>query len=392
MDGTGIDGLLNRAADERVVPGTVAMVGDRDGQIYEGAFGVTSIEDSAPVAPDTTFWIASMTKALVSAAALQQIEQGRLELEQPVADVMPEFGELQVLDGWDGDTPRLRPPATQATIRQLLTHTSGLSYFFTNPELLRWHTVTGTPDPVSGLLEMFKAPLVHDPGQVFEYGTSVDWLGRVIEAVTGTDLATCCEQNIFGPLGMPDTTFRPSDAQRDRLMALHTRTPDGGLALFPVELPEEPEFWSGGGGCYSTAGDYMRFIRALLRGGELDGERILQAETVDLMFTDHLHGAPLPDVMESAMPEFSNPVPKLPVEQGFGLGLHVVSEDLPGMRRAGTGDWAGLANCYYWIDRRTGVGALALTQVLPFFDAKIIETVMGFELAVYAAVGSPAAA
>ena len=190
---------------------------------------------------------------------------------------------------------------------------------------------------------------------------------------------------------MSDTTFAPSDAQKDRLMAPHSRTPDGGLAVSPLEPPPDPEFWSGGAGGYATAGDYMRFMRALLRGGELDGERILNPETVDLMFTDHLQGVELPEVSRSAVPELSLDVPKLPVEQGFGLGLHVIHEDLPGMRRAGTGDWAGLANCYYWIDRTSGVAGTFLTAVLPFFDEQVLQAALGFEATAYADVGEPAA-
>ena len=175
-------------------------------------------------------------------------------------------------------------------------------------------------------------------------------------------------------------------------MAIHARTPDGGLMAVPLTSPEDPEFWSGGGGASATAPDYLRFTRALLRGGELDGERILRPETVDLAFSDHLHGAPLPEVMKSAVPELCNDVPSWPVAQAWGLGFHLVLEDMPGMRRAGTGDWAGLANCYYWIDRAAGVTGVFMTQVLPFFDARIVEALSGFEQGVYAEVGAPAAA
>jgi CubicO group peptidase (beta-lactamase class C family) len=133
-------------------------------------------------------------------------------------------------------------------------------------------------------------------------------------------------------------------------------------------------------------------MRAMLRGGELDGERILRSETVDLAFTDHLDGIELPALIESAVPELSNDIPSWPVAQGFGLGFHLVLEDMPGMRCAGTGDWAGLFNCYYWIDRTTGVAGALLTQVLPFFDARIVETSLAFEQAVYSEVGAPAAA
>ena len=145
--------------------------------------------------------------------------------------------------------------------------------------------------------------------------------------------------------------------------------------------------WSGGGGLYSTAGDYLRFMRALLRGGELDGERILRPEAVQLALTDHLQGAPLPaDGTHSAVPELTNDVPALPFKQGFGLGFSLMLEDIPGMRRAGTGDWAGLFNCYFWIDRASGVSGAFFTQVLPFYDARIVQAMLAFNSAVFSAI------
>jgi CubicO group peptidase (beta-lactamase class C family) len=391
MDTGGIDRLLERAVSDRVVPGVVAVVGDRDEALYEGAFGRLRVDGDTPVRPDSMIWIASMTKAIVSVAALQLIEQGRLELEQPVADVLPAFGELQVLEGFDGDTPRLRPPTRQATIANLFTHTAGPGYWFANADALRYHQVTGVPDPTAGRLAvLLEMPLVADPGTRWEYGTSTDWVGQVIEAISGRDLATYCEEKIFHPLGMADATFRPTDEQRARMMPVHSRTPDGGLVPTPLDLPAEPEFWSGGGGGYATAPDYLRFMRALLRGGELDGERILRPDTVELAFTDHLAGVGMPAVVRSVVPEVSNDIEFLPVSQGWGLGFHLVLEDIPGMRNAGTGDWAGLSNCYFWIDRAAGVAGAFLTQVLPFFDARIVETATGFEQAVYAGLGAPA--
>jgi CubicO group peptidase (beta-lactamase class C family) len=191
---------------------------------------------------------------------------------------------------------------------------------------------------------------------------------------------------------MTDTTFTPTDAQRERLMEIHDRTPDGGLRLSEIEILEEPELAFGGEGAYSTAGDYMRFLRTLLRGGELDGTRILEPETVALMFSDHLEGAQLPEVMASAIPELTNDVPSTPFRQGWGLGLHLLLEDVPGMRRAGSGDWAGLFNCYYWVDPATGIAAGIFTQLLPFFDARMVETLLQFEQDIYARLGAATAA
>jgi methyl acetate hydrolase len=387
IDSNTIDGILENVVAGGALPGVIAVVGDRNGTLYEGAFGRLSVEGEEPVRADTMLAIASMTKAITSVAALQLIEQGRLELEQTVASVLPAFGELQVLDGFDGETPRLRAPARQATVRQLLTHTSGLGYWFGNADLLRYHELEGLPDPIAcKRTALDGVPLVGDPGVRWEYGTSTDWLGQVIEAVSSQDLDAYCKQHIFAPLGMTDTTFTPSEHQRERMMALHARSPDGGLALSSIELPRDPEFFSGGGGCYSTAGDYLRFMRALLRDGELDGERILRPETVQLAFTDYLDGLPLPEVMRSALPELTNDVPALPVPQGWGLGLNLLLQDIPGMRRAGTGSWAGLFNCYYWIDRATGVSVAIFTQLLPFFDARTVQSMLELNGAVFGAV------
>ena len=392
MDTSAIDSLLAQAVEERTVPGVVAVAGDRDGTLYEGVAGRLSVAGEEPVRPGTTMALASMTKAITSVAALQLMEQRKLELQQAVADLLPSFERLQVLEGFDGELPRLRAPAVRATIRQLLTHTSGLAYWFSNADIVRYYQLTGIPDPTSGSRRTLETPLASDPGTRWEYGTSTDWLGQVIEAVSGQDLAAYCDQHIFAPLGMSDTTFHPTDEQSARLMALHARTPDGGLVLSPIELPTEPEFWSGGGGLVGTGSDYLRFMRALLRGGELDGERILSPQTVELAFSDHLDGLEFPEVVRSAVPELINDVPSMPVAQGFGLGFHLVLEDIPGMRRSGTGDWAGLFNCYYWIDRTAGVAGAFLTQVLPFFDARIVERALGFEAAIYAHVGAAAAA
>ena len=387
-----IDQLLERGTADGVFPGAVAMIADRDGVLYEGAAGRMSIAGEAPVTTDTMFRIASMTKALTSVAALQLIEQGKLALDQEVESVLPEFGALQLLEGFDGDEPRLRPLTRKPTIQHLLTHTSGQAYWFTNPDLLRWHEITNAPNPFTGLRKCLDTPFVAEPGERWEYGVNTAWLGLVIESVSGQDLESYLCKHVFEPLGMTDTTFSPDEAQYERLMAIHKRMPEGGLALSDFDVPQDPEMAFGGEGAYATPGDYLRFLRALLRRGELDGNRILRQETVDLMFADHLEGAPLPEIMESAVPELTNTVPSLPFKQGWGCGLHLLLEDVPDMRRAGSGDWAGVFNCYYWVDPATGITAAIFTQLLPFFDERMVETLLAFEASIYEQVGATAAA
>jgi CubicO group peptidase (beta-lactamase class C family) len=373
----GIDGLLQGAADAGAVPGVVAIVAGPDGVLYEGAAGAAT--------PDTMFRFASMTKAMASVAALALVEEGRLDLDQTVESVLPEFGELQVLESCEGGTPRLRPPASQATIRQLMNHTAGCGYWFGSEDLKRYHEITGEPNMFSGLRGALNAPLVFDPGTTWNYGINTDWLGQVVEKIEGKGLDAVLADRIWGPLGMTDATFELSDEQRGRLMPVAQRQADGSLAPSPHDIPADPEFCAAGHGSYGTGRDYGKFVAMLLRGGS----PVLSAETVELAFTDQLDGIALPERTLSTEPELVNEFDALPFPQGWGLGFHLTLVDLEGMRHAGTGDWAGLFNCFFWVDRAAGVGGILLTQVLPFFDAGVIELLVGFEQAVYAAVGAP---
>jgi methyl acetate hydrolase len=384
FDGTAIDQLLEGAVGAGTYSGVAAIVVDRDGVLHHGVAGSARA--------DTMFRNASMTKAPATVGALQLVEQGLLDLDATVESILPEFGELQVLDAFHGDTPLLRAPNTKATVRQLATHTSGCGYFFTNAELSRYAELTGLPSVISGLKASLMSPLARDPGTRWEYGISTDWLGLVVEAVAGQTLDAYLAENLYAPLGMSNTSFAPSDEQRARLMELQLRMPDGSLGPLELDVPDEPEWASAGHGSYGTITDYARFIRAMLRDGELDGVRVLDAATVHMAFTDQLNGIPLPEVLKSADPILTNDVPTMPVPQGWGLGFHLMGIDIPGMRSAGTGDWAGLFNCFYWIDRKAGIGGAIMTQVLPFFDLPIIQGLLAFEAAVYAQVGAGAGA
>jgi len=391
IDGSKLDALFETAVANGDHVGGVAIAATADDVVYEHAFGANTA-GGEPVEADQPFRIASMTKALTTTGVLQLVEQGKLDLDAEIASIIPAFGELQVLDGFDGDTPRLRPPASQATVRQLLNHTAGFGYSFLNEKLTKYHEVTGAPDALSFQRAMLELPLVNDPGTVWEYGTNTDWAGQVVETISGQRLDKYLAEHLFGPLGMTSTTFVLDDAQAARLMPLHSRMEDGSLVPNGIELPSPPEMISGGGGSYSTASDYIRFLRAILRGGELDGTRVLAPGSVDLMLTASLGDLPLPEVIRSANPLLSNDVVSPPLPQSWGLGFHLLLADLPGMRHAGTGDWAGLTNCYYWIDRSGGVCGAVLTQAFPFFDERIVGTALQFEAGVYAEVGATTAA
>jgi CubicO group peptidase (beta-lactamase class C family) len=380
-----IDAALRTAVAQGRVPGVVALATDRDGTRYAGAFGTRGLADATPMTPDTVFAIFSMTKAITSVAAMQLVEQGRLTLDQPLGALCPHLAAPQVLEGFAADgTPRLRPARRPPTLRHLLTHTAGFSYGMWNADVGRFMEATGMPPARSGKLAVLDMPLMFDPGEAWEYGINTDWVGRVVEAVHGRPLPEVLAQHVLGPLGMADTGYLPGPAQRARRAAMHSRGADGALAPLDWPVQESPEFFGGGGGLYSTGPDYLRFLRMLLRGGELDGVRVLGEGTVALMGENHI-GALLMQPMRSAVAALSNDF--LPVAEGathWGLGFMRNTVDLPGRRRAGSLAWAGLGNLYFWLDPSAGRAGVLLTQVLPFGDAAVLELLEAFERGVYA--------
>ncbi|MBM7808339.1 CubicO group peptidase (beta-lactamase class C family) [Geodermatophilus bullaregiensis] len=387
IDGSRIDAVLADAVERGAVPHVAAIAADRDGVLYEGGAGVrVAGESDDPVTTSTQFRIMSMTKMVCTAAALQQVERGELDLDAPVEQYRPEFADVRVLEGFDGDTPRLVEPARKATVHQLVTHTTGLGYWFWNAELLRYETATGVPNVVPGSARAFEAPMVAHPGTRYVYGINTDWLGRVVEAVAGTTLDEVIATGITGPLGMTDTMFRLDEERKAHCVAIHTRGQDGGWTAVDEILNQEPDWWAGGHGLYSTPRDYTRFARALLRGGELDGERILSAETVDRAFTNQIGDLDFPAEILTADPPITDSLRAGPGHT-WGYGLLLNTEDQPGRRRAGTGSWAGLFNTHFFVDRTTGVCASIYTNSLPFIEQDGAWRVYGeFEEALYAAL------
>lgn len=387
IDGSGIDRVLDAAVERGAVPHVAAIAADADGVIYEGGAGVrVAGESDDPVGPSTHFAIMSMTKMVATTAALQQVERGELDLDAPVEQYRPEFADLLVLEGFDGDQPVLVEPRSKATVRQLVTHTSGLGYWFWNEPLARYEAVTGTPNVVPGTMAAFAAPMTAHPGERFVYGINTDWLGRVVEVVAGTTLDHVVREHITEPLGMTDTMFKLDEARKANRVAVHVKGEDGGWASAGEILNEDPEWWAGGHGLYSTPRDYIRFERALLRGGELDGARILREDTVDAAFSNQIGDLDFPAEIPTADPPITDTLHAGP-GWTWGYGLMVNTQDVPGGRRAGSGAWAGLFNTHFFIDRTTGVCASIYTNSLPFItydDAW--QTYVEFEQALYAAL------
>ena len=383
MNTAALDAVLARAVDSGAVPNVVAMAADRSGPVYEGAAGPRVAAGDEPVGADTHFRIMSMTKMVATATALQLVERGLLDLRAPVEEHCPEFADLQVLDGFDGDTPRLRPPASKATVEQLITHTTGLGYWFFSDELQRWEAATGTPNVLSGSNVVFTAPLLADPGTRYEYGINTDWLGKVVESAGGTTLDVAVKEGITGPLGMDETSFSPSPAQRADLVPVHVRGTDGAWTPTDVELHPDPEYFAGGHGLYSTPRDYLRFQRALLGGGEVDGTRILQEPTVDAAFTNQIGDLDFPATIRTADPASTADFSAGPGHK-WGHGLLLNTVDVPGRRRAGSGAWAGLCNTHFWVDRTAGVTGAVYTQTLPFVAPEVYQVYVDLETALYA--------
>jgi CubicO group peptidase (beta-lactamase class C family) len=378
-----IDRVLQTAVDEGAVPNVVAIAADRDGLIYEGAAGPRTVGEAEPVSADSEFRIMSMTKMVATVVALQLVEQGALDLDAPVGEYCPEFDELKVLTGFEGDQPRFRDPASRATVKQLMTHTSGLGYWFWSDALARWEQITSTPNVVAGLEAIFNAPLLADPGTSFRYGINIDWLGRVIQSVSGLGLDVAVKQGVTGPLGMDQTTFSMDDAQRAVSTPVHVQAEDGQWVSAGEILNESPEYWAGGHGLYSTPRDYIRFQRALLRNGELDGVRILQAATVDAAFQNQIGDLEFPADVPTSDPGATCDVSLGPgLKWGYGLLLN--PQDVPGQRRAWSGAWAGLCNTHFWVDRASGLCASIYSNFLPFATPASLQLYGDFEAALYA--------
>jgi methyl acetate hydrolase len=379
-----IDQVLQQATDSGDIPGVVAIAANDRDIIYEGAFGKRNLNAAAPMTTDTVFRIASMTKAVTSVAAMQLVEQGKIQLDQPVASIIPAFGELQVLVGFYGETPAFRPPIRQATVRHLLTHTSGLAYEIWNADILTFQTVTKTPSIMSRLTTAFRNPLVADPGSAWIYGINTDWLGRVVEEVSGQPLDVYMQNNIFAPLDMTDTTFTERDDHQPRLGAVHVRQEDGSLTPIDFNWPPEKEFYNGGHGLYSTARDYMAFLRMLLQEGSYRGSQILRPDTVAQMRQNHI-GDLFVTTMKSIIPSFSNDAEFFPgMKKKHGLGFVINTEQWPGMRAAGSCSWAGIFNSFYWFDPRSRITGTIFMQILPFADPRALGVYTAFEKAVYA--------
>ena len=378
-----IDQVLRKAVEERGLPGVVAMVVQGDAMVYQRAFGKQYAAKGVPMATDSIFRIASMTKAVTSVAVMQLVERGRVKLDEPAGTYLPELSRVEVLEELDTNgTAKLRPPKTPVTVRQLLTHTSGFGYEFFDEKLSRYVAAGGVPSIRTGDDGFLKAPLLFDPGTKWEYGISTDWLGKLVEKISGQSLEEYFRQNIFAPLEMEDSFFNVPENKQARVVTVHQRKDDGTLAENPPQVFKTAQFLSGGGGLYSTAADYLKFTRMLLGGGKLGKARLLQAETVALMGRNQIGELPLTEI-KSLAPQLARSVRMPGSLDKFGFGFAINTRPVEGGRASGSMAWAGVYNTFFWIDPTRKTSAVLMLQLLPFMDDAAKALLEEFELAVY---------
>ncbi|WHU46746.1 serine hydrolase domain-containing protein [Gordonia sp. L191] len=381
--------LAEAVTGDARVPGVVAVVTDRDRTVYSGAAGQRSLGGSAPMTTDDVFAIFSTTKAITATAALQLVEEGLLDLDAPASTYAPAIGTLQVIEGFDdAGEPILRAPKSVPTTRQLLTHTGGFGYDFFDEIYSRLAEEKGQPSVTTASRAALMTPLLFDPGERWQYGTNIDWVGQVVEGLRGKRLGEVFDERIFAPLGIENMSFILREDFRSHLTEIHARNADGSLTPMGLELPSPPEVDFGGHGLYGTVGDYMKFIRMWLNDGVGEGGRVLKAETVEMALRNHLGDLPV-TMLPGVIPSLSNDAEFFPGQsKSWSLPFMINNETAPTGRPAGAQGWAGLANLFYWIDRQNGYGGYWATQILPFGDPTSFTKYMEFETAFYDALKS----
>jgi methyl acetate hydrolase len=385
-----LKGVLKNTLDEVLknavgraggVPGVVAMLTDREGNIYEGAAGVRELGKESPMTTDTVFALFSTTKAITGTALMQLVEEGKVRLDDPVKQYVPEISEIKVLEGFDSDgQPILREPKTDITINMLMLHTAGFGYEFFSHEDRKYRNVKGTPSILTSTFDSIKSVLLFEPGERWNYGVNIDWVGKVVEAVRGKRLSEVMAEHIFAPLGMSDIGFTLTPSMMERRATIHSRAKDGAIKPLPnLILPQSPDMDMGGHGLYASIGEYMKFIRMILN----DGEGLLKPETVAQMSQNGL-GELKSGGWISSDPTLANNGEFYPgVQKSWSYTFQVNDDPIPTGRPAGQLMWAGLANLFYWIDRKNGIGGFWASQMFPYQDPASYLGFVEFESAVY---------
>jgi len=372
---TALSTFLKSATDRGDVPGVVVAVVDKNGVLYNEAFGKSSTVKNTPMTKDTIFNIASMTKAITSAAIMQLVDEGKLKVDDEVGKFLPKWKDPQVISKFneaDG-TYETRPAKRQITIRHLLTHTSGIGYGFSSPMLAKIIEKTKKNE--------LDLPLLFDPGESWAYGASTRVLGLVVEAVSGQKIDAYLQARILGPLGMNDTSYLVPTTKYSRVVAVNARNASGTFEERPVPATI-PATVQGDGGLYSTASDYGLFLRMLLNRGTLNGKKILSEQSAKLML-EPATGTVVVKEQQSANLSLSRNFPVGAGKDKWGLGFQLATEKQPNRRSPGSGTWAGIFNTHFFIDPSRELGVVVMMQTLPFYDEASMKVYAGAEEAVY---------
>jgi len=378
-----LDDFLRGRVAAGDVPAVVAMVVDRHSTTYAGAFGKQNVAQNRDLRLDAIFRIASMTKPVTSLAAMMLYEEGRLSFDDPVTKFLPELANRRVMTTWHAadNTYESRSPKRVITVRDLLTHTSGIGYPFADARLAKL-SAAGTAEA--------DLPLLHDPGERFTYGPSTALVGRIVEKIAGEPLDQFFRSRIFDPLEMADTFFVLPPDKRDRVVTVHARAADGSL----VERPNPAELRSdarGDGGLFSTAADYSRFMQLFLNGGRTRSGRLVKEQTLRTMTSNQI-GALVVREQPSALPAVARPFPIGAGKDKFGFGFQIEAPPAaPGMRSVDSLSWGGIDNTHFWIDPRESIAAVVLMQLLPYYDDRALAVLRGFERTVYGRIVGGAA-
>jgi CubicO group peptidase (beta-lactamase class C family) len=373
--GAAISSLLKAATDRGDVPGVVVAVVNKDGVLYNEAFGKSRTSTSTAMARDTIFNMASMTKPITSIAIMMLVDEGRLKLDDEVAKYLPNWKDRPVISGFnDADASyQTRPAKRPITIRHLLTHTSGIGYGFSSPTLTKIMAKTMQTE--------LDLPLLFDPGESWAYGASTRVLGHLVEAISGRTIDAFLESRILSPLGMHDTSYLVPAAKYARVVAVNARGNDGRFVEQP--MPDKlPATVQGDGGLYGTASDYGLFLRMLLNRGTLNGKRLLSERSVKTIFENHM-GHVVVQPQTSANPTLTRNFPLGAGKDRWGLGFQLAAEKQPNRRTPGSGTWAGIFNTHFFIDPGREIGVVVMMQTLPFYDAASMKVYADVEEAVY---------
>jgi CubicO group peptidase (beta-lactamase class C family) len=365
-----IDDFMQRYIDADMVAGTVTLVARKGKVVHFQAQGMKDVERDQEMTTDTIFRMASMTKPIASVALMMLYEEGWFQLDDPIADWLPEFSNMMIeVESADGSN-RLEPAQTPISFTHILTHTAGLMNSYRG-DVARYSQVSqvqGDEDLASWTERLATLPLRYEPGTRWEYSAATSVVGRLVEVISGQDLDTFLRERIFEPLQMHDTHFYLPPEKVDRFATLYGPNPEDDNRMMLTEVGDansryvaEPRtFFSGAGGLVSTAHDYIRFQQMMLNGGELDGVRLLGPKTVELIFANHTGDLPL---------WLSGP------GMGFGLGYSVVLDRAVAHTSdtEGSVSWGGAFGTLFWIDPAEELVAIVLTQIRPYSHIRIRE-------------------